>query len=68
VVREGESLRSRLGANLRGKYGYTSEMLIKFGFRPFRITRRRKSAKKPAPGRTGDGGFGEDVEEESLLP
>lgn len=48
VVRDGESLRSRLGASLRGKYGYTSEMLIKFGFRPFRITRRRKSAKKPA--------------------
>ena len=49
VVKEGERLRSRLGANLKGKYGFTSETLIKFGFRPVRVTRRKKSLKKPAP-------------------
>ncbi|HVR96383.1 MAG TPA: hypothetical protein VMW27_07205 [Thermoanaerobaculia bacterium] len=49
VVKEGEKLRSRLGATLKGKYGFTSETLIKFGFRPLRTARSRKSLKKPAP-------------------
>lgn len=56
VVREGEKVRSRLGANLKGKYGFTSETLIKFGFRPVRITRRRKSAKKSVPEGQGTAG------------
>ncbi len=50
VVSEGEKLRARLGAGLRAKYGFTSETLIKFGFRPRRIPRRKKQeVEKPPP-------------------
>ena len=45
----GEKLRSRLGANLNGKLGFTSEALVKFGFRPRRPARRTKTVEKPAP-------------------
>ena len=45
----GEKLRSRLGANLNGKLGFTSEALVKFGFKPRRTPRRTKTVEKPAP-------------------
>jgi hypothetical protein len=41
LAREGDGLRSRLGANIHGKFGSTSETLIRFGFEPVRFTRRR---------------------------
>lgn len=47
VVKTGEKLRSRLGANLQAKFGFTSESLVKFGFRPRRINRRRPVVVKP---------------------
>ena len=47
VVKAGEKLRARLGANLQAKFGFTSEALVKFGFRPRRINRRRPVVKPP---------------------
>ena len=38
---EGDSLRARIGASLRSKHGFTSEALIKYGFKPLRVPRRR---------------------------
>jgi len=40
---EGEKLRGRLGASMQGKFGFTSETLVKFGFKPRRPPRRRKT-------------------------
>lgn len=44
---QGEKLRSRLGAHLKAKYGFTSESLVRYGFRPLRIVRRRPAVVKP---------------------
>ncbi|HEX9945259.1 MAG TPA: hypothetical protein VGG03_24885 [Thermoanaerobaculia bacterium] len=49
LAKEGEKLRSRLRSHLHAKFGSTSETLLKFGFRPRRIPRRRP-AEKPASG------------------
>lgn len=46
-AREGEKIRARLGATLKGKYGFDSESLVKYGFRPRPQTLRRR-AKQPA--------------------
>jgi Tfp pilus assembly protein FimV len=46
VSREGEKIRGRLGASLKGKYGFGSEALVKYGFRPRPQIVRKK---KPAP-------------------
>jgi hypothetical protein len=43
ISRQGDSLRSRLGAGLQWKFGFSSEQLIRFGFAPRQIPRRRKS-------------------------
>ena len=53
LARQGDKLRSRIATGLYGKYGYSSEMLLQFGFRPRRPPVRRKkgeeaSAKAPA--------------------
>ena len=45
VGKSGDALRSRLGANLRGKLGFTDETLIKYGFKPRPLVRRK--SKKP---------------------
>jgi hypothetical protein len=45
--RQGESLRSRIGAMLRGQFGFTSEQLIQFGFAPRPLVIRRKKAESP---------------------
>jgi len=42
LAQTGEKVRSRMRANLHGKYGFTSETLVKFGFKPRPINRRRK--------------------------
>lgn len=47
LTNRGERLRSRLGAHLKAKYGFTSEALVRYGFRPLRIVRRRPAVKPP---------------------
>jgi outer membrane murein-binding lipoprotein Lpp len=49
VVREGERIRGRLGASLRGKFGFDSEALVKYGFKPRPNVIRRRGKAKPAP-------------------
>ena len=50
LARDGEKLRSRLGAHLQAKFGFTSEALVKFGFKPRRIPHRIKVVvEKPVP-------------------
>jgi hypothetical protein len=45
---EGDTLRSRIGAKLQGEYGFRSEELIRFGFKPRQVPRRRAKT-EPAP-------------------
>jgi hypothetical protein len=49
LTKAGEKLRSRLGASLQGKLGFTSEALVKFGFKPRRLPRRTPAAAKKPP-------------------
>ena len=58
LARTGEKVRARMRANLNGKYGFTSETLVKYGFRPRPINRRgrrwrnrRKSSPSSRPAR-----------------
>ena len=46
VTRDGEILRRRLGANLNGKFGFTSETLVRFGIKPRKVNRRSARAEK----------------------
>lgn len=46
LAAEGDSNRSRIGANLQGKYGFTSETLLRYGFNPRRVPRRRSQKEK----------------------
>ena len=50
LVTEGDTLRSRIGASLQSKHGFTSETLLKYGIKPRRVPRRR--SKKPEAGTT----------------
>ena len=47
LTKEGEKLRSRLRAHLQAKFGPTSENLLKFGFRPRRVPRRKPNPDTP---------------------
>jgi hypothetical protein len=47
VERQGEALRRRVGAHLRGNYGFTSNDLVKFGLRPRKTGPRARAVKKP---------------------
>ena len=49
VSKDGERARSRLGASLKGKYGFENEALVKYGFKPRPQTLRRRGASKPKP-------------------
>lgn len=49
VTKQGDAVRRRVGAVLKGKLGFTSEKLIKFGFKPAVVNRRRKATEKPVP-------------------
>lgn len=42
--RRGDRVRGRLGAHLRGTFGYTSESLTRYGYKPNAVTRRRSKA------------------------
>jgi len=57
ATREGEKIRNRLGATMKGKYGFQSDTLVKYGFSPGRRTfaverasprrsRRRKASRR----------------------
>jgi len=46
LVRRGDKARGRLGAGLQFNYGFTSEMLLQYGFRPRRPPVKKK---KEAP-------------------
>lgn len=45
--RQGEIVRRRVEAHLRGSFGYTSEDLIKFGIKPRPRVIRRKTVEAP---------------------
>ncbi len=47
--RQGEIVRRRVEAHLRGSFGYTSEDLIKFGIKPRPRVIRRKAVETPPP-------------------
>jgi hypothetical protein len=47
VERQGELVRRRVEAHLRGTYGFTNAQLIKFGVKPRPLVIRRKSSKPP---------------------
>ena len=47
VLREGDKLRSHLGSNLKGKFGFTDETLVKYGFRPRSTAVRRRKKTDP---------------------
>jgi hypothetical protein len=47
--RQGEVVRRRVEAHLRGTFGYTNEELIKFGVKPRPRVIRRKAGKEPLP-------------------
>lgn len=42
LARAGEKVRARMRANLHAKHGFTSETLVKYGFKPRPVNRRRK--------------------------
>jgi len=48
LVREGDQIRSRAAAHLKGSFGFTSELLIEFGVNPVKPGRRRKKVAPPA--------------------
>jgi hypothetical protein len=49
VEREGENLRSRIGAHLRATFGFTSEQLVQFGINPRPRVGRRREPSLPLP-------------------
>jgi len=44
--RDGEKVRARVGASLKGKYGFENETLVKYGFKP-RPQNIRRGPSKP---------------------
>jgi hypothetical protein len=47
-LREGDKVRARLGSTLKGKFGFSDATLVKYGFKPLPIVRKRKSKTPPA--------------------
>jgi hypothetical protein len=47
LATEGDTIRGRIGANLQGRYGFTSEALIRYGVTPRRPPRRRSKKETP---------------------
>ena len=50
ITREGEKVRTRLRLHLQAKFGATNEAVVKFGFRPARVPRRRPVIVVEEPG------------------
>jgi len=49
VLSEGDKQRARIGATLKGKFGFTDAALVKYGFTPLPKIRKRKSTPPPPP-------------------
>jgi hypothetical protein len=50
AARDGEKVRTRVGASLKGKYGFENEALVKYGFKPRpQLVRRRKPTEEQPP-------------------
>jgi hypothetical protein len=48
LEKQGEKIRTRIGAHLKGNFGFTSDELIQFGIAPRpRVIRRKKPAPEP---------------------
>ena len=47
AARDGEKVRTRVGASLKGKYGFENEALVKYGFKPRPQVVRRRGTNKP---------------------
>lgn len=63
ATKEGEKIRGRLGSALKGKYGFESDALVKYGFKPRPLIKRGPSKAKKAkaagqdqPGSNPEGG------------
>jgi hypothetical protein len=48
VLTEGDKLQARLGATLKGKFGFTDTTLVKYGIRPV-VKRHSKKKGSPTP-------------------
>ena len=55
LAAEGDTIRGRIGANLQGRYGFTSETLIRYGVTPRRPPRRRSKKETPEEVKTKAG-------------
>ena len=64
IAQDGEKLRSRLGASMQGKFGFASETLVKFGFKPRRTPRRARST-EPTTGAKAKAGTPADADASS---
>jgi hypothetical protein len=50
ATQEGEKIRGRLGSTLKGRFGSESDALVKYGFKPRQLARRKKTdPSAPAP-------------------
>jgi hypothetical protein len=47
-VTEADTIRARVGAHVRGTFGYTSDRLIQFGLKPLKTADQKR---KPSPRR-----------------
>jgi hypothetical protein len=50
IAAQGDRIRSRMGAILQGKLGFTNEELIRYGFRPKKLPPKRRVVVQAAPG------------------
>jgi hypothetical protein len=48
MLREGDQIRSRLGATLKGKFGFTDATLTRYGFKPASGRRRKNTPQPPS--------------------
>lgn len=55
ATRDGERIRGRLGSIMRGKYGFESETLVKYGFKPRPLIRRGPNKAKKEKESAGQG-------------
>lgn len=51
IARQGDQVRSRLGASLRSRLGFTADTLVRYGFSPVNLRRSKSGgeAKKKEP-------------------
>jgi hypothetical protein len=49
AAQDGEKIRSRLGSTLKGRFGSESDSLVKYGFKPRTLVRRKKTDPSTPP-------------------